>query len=215
MIRVSLRDMFVLVAVVAVAIVSLLFASPVWQAIIGVAVTLSAIVAVIVSLVDRGPRRAFAIGFAVAMFGYLLVVHNAKNFNVERFPLGSSAPNPELSVYNGRLPTSVTLQYLYAGISRTTNFDANTGERIPESESGNLHVIGEGFGGMGGGAFGLGPNPAPPGLRAAYVEIYPPRENFMVQGHFWWALLFGYIGGHFARYVYLRRDREAPNNAAS
>lgn len=208
MIRVSLREMFVLVAVVALAIVSLIFASPAWQAIVGLVVMLSAMIALIVSLVDRGPRRAFAIGFAVAMLGYLLVVLNAQSFNVERFVLGSPGSIAELDIYQGRLPTSVVLQSIYAGISRTRHFDQKTGEPIPDSEKGNLYVVGEGFGGLGGGGFGGGAVVVPAGQRAAYVEISPPRENFIVQGHFWWALLFGYIGGHFARFVYFRRNRK-------
>jgi len=31
---------------------------------------------------------------------------------------------------------------------------------------------------------------------------------FTATGHCWWALLLGYLGGHFATFVYLRRSRE-------
>lgn len=59
MFRVSRRDMFLLVAATALAIVSLIYASSVWQAIIGVAVVLSAVIALIVGLIDRGPDRSW------------------------------------------------------------------------------------------------------------------------------------------------------------
>jgi hypothetical protein len=43
---------------------------------------------------------------------------------------------------------------------------------------------------------------------AEFVEI-PPRNNFMLIGHIWWAILFGYVGGHVARFLYVRRNGEA------
>jgi hypothetical protein len=214
MFRVSLREMFLLVAATALAIVSLLTASFLWQSIIGLAAMLAAMIAMIVTFVDCGPRRAFAIGFAVAMLGYLFVVLNAREIMpANRF--GSDNRNVEFGVYEygARLPTSVALQYIYAGISRTKYFDAKTGERIPESESAKLSLVGEWFGGVGGGGLGGGgfggmQMNVPAGQRPAFYETRPRAENFMVLGHFWWALLFGYVGGHFARFVYLRRDRE-------
>jgi hypothetical protein len=212
MFRMSLRELFVLVAATAVAIVSLMYASPLWQAIFSLVAMLLALRAVIASLVDRGPRRAFAIGFAVAMLGYVLIV-----INVQKFMPGRAGENTEFDVYaEGRLPTSIALQNFYAGISRTKYFDAKTGARIPESERENLMLVGEnlfGIGGTGGGGgfegggmFGGASVQVPPGKRAALYEIRPRRENFMAIGHFWWALLFGYIGGRFGRVVYLRSN---------
>jgi hypothetical protein len=210
MFRMSLRELFMLVAATALAIVSLMYASPVWQAIFSLVAMLLALAAVIASLVDRGPRRAFAIGFAVAMLGYLLAL-----INIQKFMSGRAVENTELDVYaEGRLPTSIALQNFYAGISRTKYFDPTTGERIPESERDNLTVIGENRFGIrgtgGGGGFGsggmFGGVRVPPGKRAALHEIRPRRENFMPIGHFWWAVLLGYIGGRFGRFVYLRRS---------
>jgi hypothetical protein len=47
----------------------------------------------------------------------------------------------------------------------------------------------------------------------AFSGQIPDHEHFMALGHCLWALLLGYAGGHFARWVYLRRRRE--QNAAS
>lgn len=211
----SLREMFVLVAATALAIVSLVTASFVWQSILCLVVVLSAMIALVVSLVDRGPRRAFAIGFAVAMLGYLVVVANVHHvMPADQFG-NIHTDNVEFSAYNGVLPTSIALRHLYGGISRTTYFDAKTNQQIPNSESGNLFVVGRSSFGVGGGAFGGLPINAPPGQRAAWSNVEPPGASFMVVGHFWWALLFGYVGGHFARFVYFRREREANSSGPS
>jgi hypothetical protein len=110
------------------------------------------------------------------------------------------------------------LGYLYAGIKRTRHFDATTGKQIPESESENLLVVSEDqFGDEGtgsplpsGGPFAA-PISAPAGKRAATSQIRPIQEHFMTIGHFWWALLFGYVGGHFAQFIYKRRAAEQPS----
>src|SRR4051794_18844146 len=144
MFRISLREIFVLVAATALAIVSLIYASAMWHTIIGVAVVLSAVIALIMGLVDRGPRRAFPIGFSVASLGYLLVIINAPTFTRGPFsPPANTNINSELSAYDGSLPTSMLLGYLYAGIKRTRYFDMKTGEQIPASESEDLMQIGE------------------------------------------------------------------------
>jgi hypothetical protein len=199
--------MFVLVAATAVAIVSLLFASPVWQTIVGFLALLSAIVAVIVSLIDHGQRRAFAVGFSVAMLGYLLIVVAGQKLALTR------TENSMLPPDQAYLPTSLLLQSFFDGTSRTTYYDAQTHQLIPASESQNLFMVSGGygtggFGGGGGGGFGGAAIQPPAGQRAACYDVYPSRENFMAEGHIWLALLFGYIGGHFACLVYRRRDRE-------
>lgn len=198
MFRISLREMFLLIAAVAMAIVSLIYATVLWQAIIGLIVMLLAMVALITSLVDRGARRAFWVGFAVAMLGYLLIVINA-----HKFTLAPTEQNVELDAYQGRLPTSLLLQHFYAGINRSGYYDLNSEKRISDAESANLSTIpGSPYGGM----------QTSTGRPVSYQER-PPRENFMAIGHFWWALLFAYIGGRFARFVYLRRDQQATTDA--
>ncbi len=214
MFRLSLREMFLLVAAVALAIVSLIYASPLWLLIIGIAVVLSAMIALITGMVDRGPRRAFPIGFSVAVLGYLLVVIHAPAFTRGPFsPPASNNINSELDVYDGSLPTSMLLGYLYAGIKRTKYFDPKTGEQIPASERENIVEIGkDNFGdeGTGGGMFGSVPVTVPAGKRPAYYQMRPHSESFMAIGQFWWAALFGYIGGHFAQFVYKRRTADQP-----
>jgi hypothetical protein len=71
--RISLRSALVSVAVVALAIVSLRYASARWEAIILSFTAIVFFAMVIVALVGRGARQAFAIGMAVVMAGYLAV----------------------------------------------------------------------------------------------------------------------------------------------
>jgi len=206
MFRISLREVFLLVAAVGVAIVSLIYASLLWLMLIGLAAALAAILALIIGLVDRGPRRAFPIGFAVAMLGYLCAVLNAQKFML---PPGSEMfanQNVELDPYNGKLPTSAVLRYLYCNSVREYRvFDLNTGARIPESEIGKVIIVTESPEGLSPGSW---VGAVAPGQRGAYSQTRPPGDKFMAIGHFWWALMFGYIGGKFARFISVRRNSE-------
>jgi peptidoglycan hydrolase-like protein with peptidoglycan-binding domain len=60
-----------------------------------------------------------------------------------------------------------------------------------------------------GGPINSNPNAAISIIRGTgtFREI-PPREIFMPIGHCWWAILLGFVGGHFAQYVYWRRTRD-------
>ena len=145
MFRVSLRHLFVLVTFIALAIVSLKYASPIWEAtVLGLALIVF-FVALIVALVDRGPRQAFAIGMAAVMFGYAGL---------------KFAETPPTPLHLG-IPTSALLVYPYM----------------------------------------------------YYPEAFPPAEHFFPTAAFWWALLVGYLGGHFARFVYHRRTKENASQA--
>ena len=191
--RISLREMFVLVAAVALAIVSLVYASSLLQAAVSLIALLVGLAAVILGIIDCGPRRAFAIGFSVAMIGYLVVVLNCQRMAAQQtnqFVFETNRPH---------LPTWLLLDYFYEGINRSGNYDVITNELIPESEK-LVQVPGTMGGAKQTGA----------GHGVWYQEL-PPREIYMATGHLWWALLFGYIGGHFARFIYKRRAAEQPS----
>jgi hypothetical protein len=137
MFRISLRQLFILVAVVALAIVSLKYASTFWEATIyGVALAVF-FIAAIVALVDRGPRQAFAIGLTVILLGYAILYHNEK---------------PATALHLG-MPTNALLMYAY------------------------MH----------------------------YPNLFPSTEHVFQIAHCWWALVLGYLGGHIARFIYVRR----------
>ncbi len=187
MLRLSLRELLVLVAFVALAIVSLKYASDVWLAIVLAVTMLAFFVALIVAAVDRGPRQAFAIGFALTMAGYWLIVMTGTKTVAN---VGSM--NIEFDHMQGRLPTTRLLRYMHAAVEHGGYYDYSTGKEVPNYDPAERANTGGGFGG----ATSIG-----------YREV-PGREVFMPVGHCWWGLLLGYLGGLFAGFVYRRRMTE-------
>jgi hypothetical protein len=170
--RISLRNAFVLVAVVALAIVSLRYASEWWEAIV---VSFTAVVffaAVIVALIGRGPRQAFAIGMAVVMAGYAAVKLREPN---------------QTSIHLG-LPTTYLLIRLQSLSGDVRYFDSRTGREVEGS---------------------VPPNPG--AIPNVYTSTVPRLEHLLPIGHCWWALLLGFIGGLFGRWVYCQRTKDPLN----
>ena len=160
--RLSLREMLVLVTLVALAIVSLTYASNFFRGAIGLMALLVYVGSIVAAFMDHGRRQAFAIGMALVMTIYgLLLVHAGYGQD----------QNYELVPYAGYLPTSTLLYGLFDGIVvRTSTVGSDGG--------------------------------------TAYVDT-PDGHTFLVVGHCWWALVFGYIGGRFAQFLYTRRMRES------
>jgi len=176
MLRVSLRELMAFVACAAVALVSLKFASDIWlAAVIGVAMALL-FAALVLMAVDRGPRQAFAIGFVLVVLGYYAVLFYPP------YATSTRRATREFAL-DGLLPTTRVLQYVHTAVVHNRYFDANTGQEVPNYDPSNAA-----FANMSVGANEL-----------------PPREYFLPIGHAWWALLFGYLGGRFAQFIYARR----------
>jgi hypothetical protein len=197
MFRISLRQLLILVAAVALAMVSLKYASPAWQVVLGLSVMLVLFAAVIVAIVDRGPRQAFALGMAVIILGYGLLVANGRQQS------NQTTTNVELRASSGHLPTTALLRYLFSSISQV-EFKDSTGKVISENEAQTTVSAWQAAMQSGRGA---------PQMPPLFSEQHPAEEIFTPIGHFWWALLFGYLGGQFARFTYARRIREQPDLA--
>ena len=180
MIRISLRQLMLIVLLVAVAILSLKFASAGWQAVIGGLAMITLFAALVVAAVDRGPRQAFAIGYLLVMVSYGVIVLNGA-----RSSGAWGSKSLEMDQWEGRLPTTLLLRYIHMAVDKSEWFDDSTGKVVPNYSP----PAGGGFGSV------------------RYREV-PPREVFMPIGHYWWAILLGACGGIFARWVYLRRTRE-------
>jgi len=261
--RISLRELLVTVSLVALAIPSLQHASSTWLAIVAGVTMVAFFVALIGAVVDRGPRQAFAIGFALTMLAYGLILTNGRE--IVSGVNGSMSRNVEFDYRQARLPTSQLMRYVHAAVQRGQWFvllpDLHAGSSSDLAEvlqrmlnarmrpSPNLTADGD-FGlntqqavrqfqaqaglpvtGIVDGKTwnALGPliDPNTGEVLPAYapqVSRYgnspyslkslrsfresPSRDTFMMVGHCWWALLLGYAGGHFARFVYWRRIRE-------
>jgi hypothetical protein len=175
--------LFILVAFVAAALVSLHHASEWCQGLVGLFAMFALFTAVVVAIVDRGPRQMFAICFATIMLGYALLIMNGA-----KYVSGQNTVNGELTGWNGQLPTTVLLRALHSATAREQWVDTRTGQVLDDSESAKIQA-----------------NAPPLGLQ---LQKTPSSGTFVRTGHYWFALLFAYLGGHFARFVYLRRTND-------
>lgn len=119
MFRISLRQLFFFMAAVALAIVSLKYASVFWQGFIGLLAMLAVFAAVIIGVFERGPRQAFAIGFSIVVLGYALLI---------------------LAGLRSQLPTSLLLDRLYPAILEPGWMVTDSGERVPEATAGRIRA---------------------------------------------------------------------------
>jgi hypothetical protein len=205
MFRVSLRELFALVTCCALALVSLKYASEAWLAFaLGVAM-LAFFAAIVLAAIDRGPRQAFGVAFILIVIAYGFLV-----FETPRYPGNAGIGTGEFNLWQGHLPTTYLLRFVYTAVEDRRWFDSTTGKEINNFDPANPSIpidnsVGD-FGG-GGGGFSGGGGVAP---STASLRVFPSQQHFALIGHLWWALLFGYIGGRFARYVYARRIKDQP-----
>jgi hypothetical protein len=182
--RISLRELLLLVALAALALASIRYASTPWRTVvytIAMAVFMSAAV---VAVIDRGPRQAFAIGMVLTMVIYATLVRNGV--------AGERGENRELDPRRGRLPTTRAARYIYRSTTSERWFD-DQGNELTDFD----------------------PTNPPPGVRRVTRRgnTSPSRELFMQVVHCWWALFLGFLGGLFARFVYVRRTSEPLRSA--
>jgi hypothetical protein len=175
--RISLRQLMVLVAVITFAIVSLKYASLFWQGFIGLIAMLAVCAAGIAAIFERGPRQVFAMGFVLVVSVYaLFIVAGLKH----------------------QLPTSLLLERLYPVVSETGWFNTATNQRETEASAARLMASNP-------------PSIGPLGIAIpspVQAETFPIRIYYYATGHYWWALLLSYLGGKFARFVYMQRTNE-------
>jgi hypothetical protein len=180
MTRLSLRSVFLLMAICAVAIVSFHHASDGWRTGVVSMAAIEFCIATIMAIVDRGRRRAAAIGCILFMAAYGLAL-------LLSAPLVSTiAENREFNPSTGRLPTSRLLREVYVRIADIGWVDVRTGK--PATERGPAASANSGD-----------------STTTTAGEI-PDREVFMVMGHSWWALLLGILGGSVGRWAYAHHE---------
>lgn len=197
MFRLSLSGLLILVAAIARAIVSLRYASSMWQATIGILCLLASFAALIVVIFDHGPRRVFAAGFVICALGYAALVlngHKAKNGSLI-IPVDLVAAN-----WDYALPTTVLLRDLHRRVSHTIWVDEQTGKEVSAEEGAKFQAAASAGNIV--------------GMRSLAPTTRPSGDDLVVIGHCWLILLFGYLGGSFARFVYLRRELEQAVTAA-
>ena len=201
--KISLRELLVLVAFVAIAFAALLNASSVW---ITVLVSLTVLIGgamLVIACIERGARQAFAIGFVALMGVYLLGVQFTRiprDANI--FPQSGAA---ERFVYDGTLPTTMILGELWLRIRAPYYLTITTNIPFERYEGPITDVGASGFG-----VQIKPPKNQPPGTTGFNLAVLPKLNTFLYIGHLLFAFLFGYLGGKFAVWVYHRRAaREA------
>src|SRR5688572_13834528 len=102
--RVSLRELLLLIAMVALAIASMKYASPPWRTCVYTITMAIFMWAAVIAVIDRGPRQAFAIGIVL-----LMVIYGVLLINAPRRGDG----NLELDLDRARLPTSRAVKHLF------------------------------------------------------------------------------------------------------
>lgn len=193
MFSISLRGMLVWIAWAAIVLLSLMYASELWVALVAGLAMLMFFGALANSIAARGTRRAGAIVFCLTMAAYAWIVLNMPDnygdtsFAVELNPIvGELMP--------GRLPTTRLLGYVYQVMDRGQRVSTNPSERFllppPSVESVPLETT---------------PPPSAPTI--TYSEN-PPRAQFMIVGHLWWSLLLGCLTARYAQWIYVRGSRE-------
>jgi hypothetical protein len=182
MFRFSLREMLVIVALASVSVASMKYVTPAWRtAVFSITIT-AFMLGAVCAFVDRGRRQAFAIGFALVMAIYAAMVL----FGTSDRGGGSR----EFDLRTGRLPTTELIARIAGEPTATSIYYDENNQLIPNFD----------------------PQNPPAGVQVAYsrVEIFPHPIRLLEIAHCWFALLFGYVGGHFARFIYLRRTNDGP-----
>jgi hypothetical protein len=176
MFRITLRELLTLTAAIALAIVSLRSGSEFWQGVIGLFALFAMGAAIIAAVFERGHRRVFAIGAAIVMVGYGVLVALTRD---------------QLYDVDADMPTTVLLQsmhpiFQHGGWVFTSGGDVPPDASVLSNADGSNSVSG----------------------RLVYYEERPNPQGYMPIGHYWFLLLFGYIGGRFAQFIYIRRNKE-------
>jgi hypothetical protein len=193
--RISLREFLLVITAVVIGCASLKLANEYWLAAISLFTLLTFIALAVIAIVDRDRRQAWALGFVIGAGIYLALVFSMRvtgdNTGIVR------TYNAELNPDEGWLPTTLAVRPIYDALHDHWYIDPS-GTRIRQSDvppafqGGSRNSPSSGYG---------------------YAGEFPNRKHFMLIVHCLWALLFGYAGGHYARWVYYRRLRE--QNAAA
>jgi hypothetical protein len=208
--RTSLRAFLLLVAAFAIACASLKFANEWWLFGVKATLMLAIMASAVVMVVDRGPRQAFACGFAISAVIYCLTL--LAHGTLQNLPNSSAVANAELDAdRRAELPTTNALQAVYSSICQRWFVDGMTGRRFRLEElPPNTPILMASLSDELRKRMGTIPLPSStsPPNQAQWSGVTPDSKDFMMIGHSLWAILFGYLGGHFACYVYWRRLRE-------
>ncbi|WP_425396188.1 hypothetical protein [Aeoliella sp.] len=194
--RISLRELLIGVALLAIACTLLKFASPLLAGIVTSISALVAAVMVVFAVLDRGRWQAFAIGFITwcSIYGLLS------------------------SQTSSQLPTHSITNWAHRQVAVLHDYDFQAGEILgpyvgqlgeeATSESDAAANVQQAF------PSGLSTEADSVVLMSSKVPV-PRYDEFAIVFEALWMLFFAYLGGKFAVWVYLRRmARESESTLA-
>src|SRR5688572_21478366 len=127
--RVSLRELLLLIAMVALAIASMKYASTAWRTCVYTITMAIFMWAAVIAVIDRGPRQAFAIGMVLLMLIYAVLVINGA--------VTRSGGNREMHPRSGRLPTTIIVKQLFPRTEKVEWVDHRTYDVLPNYDPAN------------------------------------------------------------------------------
>lgn len=189
--RYSLRGLLLATAFVAVACVSLKYASPLWWTILSAATLLLFMAVTVLAFTGSAEQRTKAIGFSVCfiIYGGLLYL----------------SPSDELRTDKGILPTTKIMRPVVGGVVKRRYIDLSTGKVIPDyvEKPGEPIVWVPREYEPGDVILGGGGNPPPATMG---THVFPEPKQVMTIAHLLWAVLFGILGSMLAGIVYARSE---------
>ena len=183
--RFSLRALLVGIAFICVVLTALTYANTVWWLVVSSAAILLLMALAVVALVDRGPRRAFAVGFiaCVAVYALLLRAQGIEKFGSLTQPI---------------LPTTIQLNWMYPFFIEEQFSDPASGRLVAYEPPPFAFRWGNRDG-----VFAFDEH----GRRLRVTTVGPDRFLFVSIGHVFWAMILGLVGGRFALFVCAKGTR--------
>jgi hypothetical protein len=193
--RISLRELLLLLAFSAIACTSLINASVGWAIAIFGGTLLIGLALAIGGLAERGARQAAALGAAFAMVAYGAIWILQPKSEITTTFNAHSQSSKEVLVDSGYLPTSKAIYILWDWVNGTYLIEGNG--RVVQRVSPKYSTY----------AYNVPPSQTPSHWKGDPLisKGLPVPEDFLAIGHCLWALVFAYLGGKLAVWIYQRR----------
>jgi hypothetical protein len=192
---ISLREMLIGVAVLGFVFVTLKYADTWLWTVLASGAMLLFLAALVTAIVDRGASQATAQGVVIGAFYYCVLFVAIEYVGGENFS--------ELDPYEGRLPVTKWMRPVFETIVTYEYNAIGYPQRFATQAEAEAFLLSQG-----------GTPNAMSGFTSIGTFEMPARFEFMLTAHLWWGILLAYLGGKFARFVYLRREARGTTVAA-
>lgn len=193
---ISLREMLIGVAVLGFVFVTLKYADTWLWTVLASGAMLLFLAALVTAIVDRSVSQATAQGVVIGALFYCVLFVAIEFVGGEHFT--------ELDPYEGHLPVTKWMRPIFETVVTYQYNAIGFPQRFDTQADAEAFLLSQ----------GRNPNPAMGGFGGVGTFEMPARFEFMLTAHLWWGILLAYLGGKFARFVYLRREARATRASA-